>query len=160
MYGEDEYDIEDYRHHGVRPRSREMGILMLADALEGATRAVFSDEEPTPERITSVVERVVGEKVSDGQLDLCALTLGDLSDVKDAFIDALVGHYHQRIPYPNFPGPDELESDGDQGLPAPDQDRAATDEIGSSSNDGATSSGDNEADPEGPSARAPVERRS
>ncbi len=160
MYGDDQFDIEDYRHHGVRPRTREMGILMLADALEGATRAVFSDEEPTPERITEVVERVVGEKVSDGQLDQCALTLGDLSDVKDAFIDALVGHYHQRIPYPNFPGPDELHSDEDQRLQAHDTSHAVAGEIGSPGKDDKASSGDSEADPDGPDARASVERRS
>ena len=44
------------------------------------------------------------EKVSDGQLGECDLTLGELTQVKGAFIEALVGHYHQRIPYPNFPG--------------------------------------------------------
>ena len=32
--------------------------------------------------------------------------MGDLSNVRDAFVDALIGHYHQRIPYPNFPGGD------------------------------------------------------
>ncbi len=76
---------------------------MLADALEGATRAVFADEDPTPEKINRVVERVVGEKVADGQLSESALTLGELTRVKQAFVDALIGHYHQRIPYPNFP---------------------------------------------------------
>lgn len=102
-YGEDNVDPADYRHEGHKPRSREMAILMLADALEGACRAVFQDEDPSPEAIRRVVETVVGEKVADGQLSDSALTLGELTLVKAGFVDALVGHYHQRIPYPNFP---------------------------------------------------------
>ncbi len=96
--------MEDYRHAGHKPRSKEMAILMMADALEGACRAVFQEEDPSPESIRNVCERVVGEKVADGQLSECDLTMGDLTAVKDAFVDALIGHYHQRIPYPNFPG--------------------------------------------------------
>ncbi len=102
-YGEDNVDVDDYRHYGHKPRRREMAILMIADALEGATRAVFADEDPSPEKIRRVVERVVGEKVADGQLSESSLTLGELTRVKEAFVDALIGHYHQRIPYPNFP---------------------------------------------------------
>jgi putative nucleotidyltransferase with HDIG domain len=153
MYGDENVDIEDYRHHGVKPRSREMGILMLADALEGATRAVFDREEPTPERIASVVERVVGEKVTDGQLDQCALTLGDLTDVKEAFIDALVGHYHQRIPYPNFPG-HELGGRAGPKLPAGEADSdGGGGEIGSRPEE-------ESADSTGSEARTSVERQS
>lgn len=108
-YGAENVDVEDYRHEGHKPKSREMAILMMADSLEGATRAMFADTEPTPERIASVVERVVAEKVNDGQLSDSALTLGELRQVKEAFVEALVGHYHQRIPYPNFPDvPDQL----------------------------------------------------
>lgn len=153
LYGDDHVDLEDYRHHGVKPRSREMGILMLADALEGATRAIFDREEPTPDRITSVVERVVGEKVGDGQLDECALTLGDLTRVKEAFIDALVGHYHQRIPYPNFPGTDELSGDGPAGIGA-----GPSSEIGSGGGQPTTGSDDGPADT--PDQKAAVERNS
>jgi putative nucleotidyltransferase with HDIG domain len=103
-YGKENVDVEAYRHAGHKPRSKEMAILMMADALEGACRAIFQDNDPTPDSIREVCERVVGEKVADGQLGDCALTLGDLTTVKDAFVDALIGHYHQRIPYPNFPG--------------------------------------------------------
>ncbi len=102
-YGENHIDVEDYRHRGFKPRTREMAILMMADALEGATRAIFMNEEPSPEKIRAAVERVVAEKVNDGQLSESDLTLGDLTRVKEAFVEALIGHYHQRIPYPNFP---------------------------------------------------------
>lgn len=103
LYGANAVDVDQYRHIGHKPRTKEMAILMMADALEGATRAVFSHEAPTPGRIVEVVERVVGEKVNDGQLLESDLTLGELTQVKKAFVEALVGHYHQRIPYPNFP---------------------------------------------------------
>ena len=102
-FGDENVDVEDFRHVGHKPRSQEMAILMMADALEGATRAIFTDEDPTPERIGAVVEQIVGEKVRDGQLSESALTLGQLTTVKAAFTEALVGHYHHRIPYPNFP---------------------------------------------------------
>jgi putative nucleotidyltransferase with HDIG domain len=102
-FGDENVNVEDFRHIGHKPRSQEMAILMMADALEGATRAIFTDEDPTPDRIAEVVEQIVSEKVRDGQLSESALTLGQLTTVKASFTEALVGHYHHRIPYPNFP---------------------------------------------------------
>ncbi len=104
MRGEDNVDPDVFRHAGHKPRSREMAILMMADAVEGACRAVFEREEPSSEAIEKVVARVIDEKVADGQLHECDLTMGELTKVKKAFIEALSGHYHRRIPYPNFPG--------------------------------------------------------
>ena len=101
--GKETVDIEDYRHAGRKPVRKEMAIVMMADSVEGACRAVFQTEEPSPERIKQLVERVVSEKVADGQLSASQLTLGDLTRAKAAMVNALVGHYHQRIPYPNFP---------------------------------------------------------
>jgi hypothetical protein len=102
--GEEEVDPNDFRHIGHKPRTAEMAIVMLADSLEAACRAVFRDEEPTAEAIDKVVNRVVDEKVNDGQLSESALTLAQLTKARRAFLEALVGHYHQRIAYPNFPG--------------------------------------------------------
>ncbi|MCY4369996.1 MAG: HDIG domain-containing protein [bacterium] len=103
LYGADAVDREAYRHAGRKPVRREMAIVMMADSVEGACRAVFQAEEPSPEGIEQLVERVVGEKMADGQLSESEMTLGDLTNAKAAMVDALVGHYHQRIPYPNFP---------------------------------------------------------
>jgi hypothetical protein len=112
-YGEERVDIEDYRHVGRKPKSKEMAIVMMADSVEGACRAIFQVQEPSPERISEVVERIVGEKVADGQLSECELTLGDLTRAKEAMVDALIGYYHQRIPYPNFPSPDSIDTGSD-----------------------------------------------
>ncbi|MDX1468709.1 MAG: HDIG domain-containing protein [Acidimicrobiia bacterium] len=103
MHGDD-VDIDDYRHAGHKPRSAETAILMLADALEAACRAVFQTEEPVPDAIEKVVDRIVNEKLEDGQLSQSPLTLGEITKIRRAFFDSLVGHYHQRIAYPNFPG--------------------------------------------------------
>ncbi|HEX9761952.1 MAG TPA: hypothetical protein VGA97_02525, partial [Acidimicrobiia bacterium] len=99
-----EVDVDDFRHVGHKPRTPETAILMLADSLEAACRAVFQTEEPTPDAIEKVVNRIIDEKVEDGQLSESPLTLGELSLIRKAFLDSLVGHYHQRIAYPNFPG--------------------------------------------------------
>lgn len=104
QYGDDGVDPDDFRHVGHKPRTAEMAIVMLSDSLEAACRAVFQDEEPTPEAIEKVVTRVVDEKMNDGQLAECSLTLAQLTRARRAFLDAMIGHYHQRIAYPNFPG--------------------------------------------------------
>ncbi len=93
-----------YRHAGEKPKSKEMAILMIADSCEGAVRALVQQEDPTPDNVKKVVDSVVTEKLEDGQFDESALTFGDLTNVKQAMVDALIGYYHTRIPYPDFPG--------------------------------------------------------
>lgn len=97
-------DPDRFRHIGHKPRTPEQAILMLADGLEAACRAEFQTAEPTPEAIAKVVDRIIGEKVDDGQLDEAPITLAELTQIRGAFLDSLIGHYHQRIAYPNFPG--------------------------------------------------------
>lgn len=92
-----------YRHHGQRPERREMAIIMLADAVEGATRAMVQHEDPTPDSLRKLVDQIVAEKVDDGQLDRSDLTYGDLTNVKEALVESLIGYYHTRIAYPGFP---------------------------------------------------------
>jgi hypothetical protein len=99
-------DPELFRHHGVKPREREMAIIMLSDAVEGAARAMVQHEDPTSDSLRKLVDQIVAEKVEDGQLDESRLTFGDLTLVKEALVDALVGYYHTRITYPGFPGGD------------------------------------------------------
>jgi hypothetical protein len=99
-----EVDPQLFRHHGQKPKRKEMAILMICDAVEGAARAHAQQQEPTVESITKVVDSVVGEKLDDGQLDEAALTFGDLTTIKAAIVNALVGYYHTRVPYPGFPG--------------------------------------------------------
>jgi membrane-associated HD superfamily phosphohydrolase len=91
---------EDFSYPGPKPRSRETAILMLADGVEGASRAL---EEPTPSRIRGLVSRIVQERVQDGQLDECGLTLSELARIREAFIPVLTAIFHVRAPYPDDP---------------------------------------------------------
>jgi hypothetical protein len=88
---------EDYCYPGPRPRSKETAILMLADGVEGASRAL---QEPTPSRIRGLVTRIVDERVRDGQLDECGLTLSEVARIREAFIPVLTAIFHVRAPYP------------------------------------------------------------
>lgn len=99
----DHVDPSDYRHRGRKPKSKEMVIIMMADATEAATRSLVQHEDPTSESIREVVQNVIAEKVEDGQLEESDVTFGELTRIKEAFVDSLVGYYHTRIPYPNFP---------------------------------------------------------
>ena len=98
-------DPRDFRHAGDKPKRKEMAILMLCDAVEGAARSLAQQEDPTADSLRKLVDSVVGEKVEDRQLDESNLTFGDLTKVKHAIVEALIGYYHTRIPYPGFPGP-------------------------------------------------------
>ena len=102
-----------YRHFGVKPKEKEMAIVMLSDAVEAAARAYSQEEDPTADGLQNLVETVVGEKIDDGQLDDSQLTFGDLTAIKAELVRALMGYYHARVPYPGFPGPKALETTSD-----------------------------------------------
>ncbi len=92
---------EDFRYPGPKPQSREAGILLLADSVEAATRALGN---PAPAEVRARVSDVIAEKVADGQLDECELTFRDLTVVEEAFARTLtLGVYHNRIEYPALP---------------------------------------------------------
>lgn len=92
-------DPRDFAYPGPRPRSKETAILMLADSVESAARVL---PEPTPERIRSLVERIVETKIALGQLEEAPLTLSELSRIKEQFVIGLSGIYHHRIDYPTM----------------------------------------------------------
>ena len=73
---------------------------MLADGVEGASRALA---EPTPSRIRGLVQRIIEERVRDGQLDECNLTIQELARIRESFIPVLVAIFHVRVPYPAAP---------------------------------------------------------
>ncbi|OGX52789.1 MAG: hypothetical protein A2321_05055 [Omnitrophica WOR_2 bacterium RIFOXYB2_FULL_45_11] len=92
---------EGFRYPGPKPASRETAIVLLADSVEAATRAIA---EPNASRIEEVVHKVINNKFIDGQLDNCDLTLKDLEKIAKVFIHMLSGIYHGRINYPESPG--------------------------------------------------------
>ncbi|TMF80319.1 MAG: HDIG domain-containing protein [Chloroflexi bacterium] len=90
-------DERSFRYPGPRPHSKEAGIVMLADGTEASVRSL---SEKNPESIRGMVDRIIDERVADGQLDECDLTFRDVERIKDAFCELLLGVYHERIPYP------------------------------------------------------------
>ncbi len=101
--GAGEVTEEMFRHHGPRPQTRETVVVMLADAAEAACRAL---RDPSPGRLQATVRRVIRERLADGQLDQCDLTLRDLDLIAEAFVRVLGGMYHERVQYPSLPGAD------------------------------------------------------
>ncbi|MBN1446307.1 MAG: HDIG domain-containing protein [Bacteroidetes bacterium] len=89
---------ELYRYQGPKPYSKETGIVMLADTIEAATRAI---DEPTIENIRELIERIVAKRLADGELENCDLTFRELSVVKQSFLNILTGIHHNRIKYPS-----------------------------------------------------------
>jgi putative nucleotidyltransferase with HDIG domain len=90
-------DVDAYRYPGPTPHSREAGIVSLADGVEASVRSLPAK---TPEEIRRMVDKIVEERLDEGQLDECDLTLADVQKIKAAFVELLVGVYHERIPYP------------------------------------------------------------
>lgn len=90
-------DESQYRYPGPRPRTKEAAIVMLADGTEASVRSL---EEKNPDTIRAMVDKIVDERLADGQLSDSDLTLRDVQRVKDAFCELLLGVYHERIPYP------------------------------------------------------------
>jgi cyclic-di-AMP phosphodiesterase PgpH len=88
---------ELFRYPGPKPRTKESAILMIADTIEAASR---SCEQTGEEAMQAFVDKLVGEKVMEGQLDQCALTFEELGRVKKAITKALVIAHHARIRYP------------------------------------------------------------
>jgi cyclic-di-AMP phosphodiesterase PgpH len=89
--------MEDFRYPGPKPQTREAGLVLLADSIEAASRTLV---DPAPARIQGLVQKIIQNAFSDGQLDECDLTLKDLSLIAASFNKILNGIFHHRIQYP------------------------------------------------------------
>ncbi len=92
----------EFRYPGPKPQSKETAILMLADGVEGAVRAL---PEANRGRIEQMVHQIAMKRLMDGQLDECSMTLKDLRRVEDSLTRSLISIYHGRIAYPKAKGP-------------------------------------------------------
>ncbi len=93
----DEILEQDYRYPGPKPQTKETGILMLADSIEAAARTL---EDPSPQKLEVLIDDLIKKRFEEGELDECPLTLKDLTKIKKAFLNVLVGVYHGRVKYP------------------------------------------------------------
>lgn len=95
----DTVKAESFRYIGPKPQTKEAAIVMLADSVEAAARAM---PDPTKGKIEGLVRQIIKEKLNDGQLDECGLTLKDLNTIANAFVKVLLGIFHERIEYPKL----------------------------------------------------------
>ncbi len=87
----------EYRYEGPKPKTKEAAIVMLADAVEGAVRAMT---EPSPTKIEVLVHNIAMKRLQDGQFDECDMTLRELSQIEASMTKTLAAHHHGRIAYP------------------------------------------------------------
>ncbi|GIM44755.1 HD family phosphohydrolase [Collibacillus ludicampi] len=92
--------VDDFRYPGPKPQTKEAAIVMLCDAVEAAVRAM---SRPNPNRIEAVIRKIIKDRLNDGQLDECDITLKDLDTLAESFMRTLNGIYHSRIEYPDPP---------------------------------------------------------
>lgn len=103
-------DPEKFRYAGPRPQTRETAVVMLADVIESTSRALQPNSEKAIEKL---VNSLVDEDLTEGQLDESGLTLGDIRLIRESFIKTLKGRFHVRVKYP---GNEELLSADEQAV--------------------------------------------
>ena len=96
--------LDDFRHSGPKPRTREAAVVMLSDVVEAVTRTL---KKPTATKLEKVIWELIMERFKLGELSESDLTLRDLDTIKKAFVRVLTGHFHHRIEYP---GQTEIEN--------------------------------------------------
>jgi len=90
-------DESNFRYPGPKPQIRETAIVLLADSVEGAVRAL---DDPNPTKIEETVKKIINNKFIDAQLDECNLTLKEIEKISSTFTRILSAMYHGRIKYP------------------------------------------------------------
>jgi len=91
---------DTFRYRGPRPRSKEAGIILLADAVESATRSLA---DPSPARVDALVQEICRRRLLDSELDESGLTLTDLRKISRSFARTLMAVFHPRVQYPERP---------------------------------------------------------
>jgi hypothetical protein len=100
QHPESEIDPAPFSYPGPNPHSRETSLLMMADAVEAASRSL---SEYTNESITGLVNKIIDTQLVEGLHNESTLQYRDIRVIKEAFIKRLMTMYHSRIAYPNAP---------------------------------------------------------
>jgi len=95
--GEENVNPDDFRYPGPKPQSRETALVMLADACEATVRA---SRPATSEELEKIVRQIILDRLLEGDLDECDLTLRELDQIRGVFVSILQGLFHPRIKYP------------------------------------------------------------
>lgn len=103
---EEEVDKADYEYPGPNPHSRETTILMMADAVEAASRSL---KDYSPQSINTLVDKIIDSQMADGLYNESPITFKDVNVIKDTFKKRLATIYHSRIEYPEIQKRDRVE---------------------------------------------------
>lgn len=106
QHPDENVDPAPFTYPGPNPRSKETSVLMMADAVEAASRSL---KEHTPKAITDLVNNIIDGQIADGLLNDSPLSFHDVQLVKDVFIRRLMTMYHSRIAYPDDPNKKKTE---------------------------------------------------
>lgn len=87
----------DFRYPGPKPQTIEAAIISICDSVEAAVRSL---QEPTEAKIEEIVASIINDRLTDGQLEECPITLKQLKDIQAAICETLKGIFHSRIQYP------------------------------------------------------------
>ena len=97
-------DESAFRYPGPKPNTKETGILMICEAVEAAVRSI---KEPDIFKIEAMIDKIIDQRIEDGQLNECPLTLDELNRIKgtvdgtSGMLPVLRGIYHIRVEYPD-----------------------------------------------------------
>ncbi len=103
---------DEFRYPGPKPQTKEAGVVMLADSIEATVRAAAvggrlanakDGKREGMETLTGIVDRIISERLEDGQLNECDLTLREIELIRRTFVQILEGIYHPRVEYPSLP---------------------------------------------------------
>jgi putative nucleotidyltransferase with HDIG domain len=90
-------DEHVFRYDGPKPQSKESAIISLADGVEATTRSLRTARA---EDLQETINRIVGDRIADGQLDDAPLTLEEITRIKNSFQFTLLNMLHSRVAYP------------------------------------------------------------
>ncbi|MCQ2575348.1 MAG: HDIG domain-containing protein [Treponema sp.] len=139
---------EDFAYKGNPPSTKEAAVVMLADTVEAACKAIYKNvENPSVSSIEKTVATLINNKVDHNQLNNCDLTFRDLTKIKEAFLPILAGYYHSRIKYPGQKDDDNSEQTSEEtsGTAAKD---SSKDTVKEQIKDKAAESAEEKTDPE------------
>ena len=105
----------NFRYPGPKPSSKETAVLMLADAVESASRTL---EDPNPQTIRALIDRLIDQRLQDDQLSDSPLNFNDIEVIANTFERMLTAVLHRRISYPSadeIKGLKRTRGDGAQG---------------------------------------------
>lgn len=94
-------DPAPFTYPGPMPQTRETTVLMMADAVEAASRSL---KEHTPEAIRGLVNKIIDGQIADGLYNESAIEFKDVPVIKDVFVKRLMTIYHSRVTYPDAAG--------------------------------------------------------